>query len=972
MLKIKIQKVMYAKRVAVFLFVFTYFAQGAWAQSKIFTEATASVHEDAALQAVDGNIHTGWSLSVSDAQADQSISFVLNDPGTVKELKLSLEGLNPETLKKALQIFITYDPMNLGNPVDYTISGHNPFVLKMDPKYGAHLKLLIKGGVLRQNMTLQEVGISYMPKQSGTAEIKDKPWMNPKLPVNERIKLLLAVMTPAQKMELLREGWGIPGIPALGIPFVNKVEAIHGFSYGSGATIFPQSIAQGATWDKKLIEKMGEVIGDETVSANTAQAWSPVLDVAQDPRWGRMEETYGEDPVLVTDMGGAWIAGIESKGIMVTPKHFAGHGAPLGGRDSHDIGLSEREMREIHLPSFRSAVEKNKVDAVMVAYSTFEGVPDAKSKSLLMDILRDEWGFNGFVVSDCGAINNLTSKKHYTAIDKIEAANQALAVGVATNCGNTYSDPAVIQAAKDGKLNMDNLDFTCSTLLGTMFRNGLFERKPFTKLDWDKIYSGWDSPAHKALAKKVAEESIVLLKNEQQVLPLSKKISSIAVIGPGADDLQPGDYTAKLQPGQLISVLEGIKGSVGANTKINYAKGCSFIGDDSADIEAAVKMARQSDVAVMVLGDCSTSESKQGVKKTSGEANDYASLILRGLQEALLEAVCATGKPVVLILQSGRAYNLSYAAAHCKAIMVNWLPGEQGGPATADVLFGDYNPAGRLPVTFAKSVAQLPLYYNFKPSGRGYNYVDMDFMPLYRFGYGLSYTSFEYSELQTAIQPDGSVKVNVSVKNTGNLKGDEVVQLYVTDMYSSVDTRVMELKDFDRISLAPNETKHVSFTLTPYELSLLNATMDRVVEPGTFKISVGGMSPSFIAADEIKNSVAFKSPTHGLTTTIDYKQSFAADFELKPMGWVQDSITGKPKYSVQVKNSGNITDVGKVTMYLNGHLWGEHHFEISPGANKDVWFDLSKSDLHKGNQMDPKAGDTILFITKYKSTSVKL
>jgi beta-glucosidase len=304
--------------------------------------------------------------------------------------------------------------------------------------------------------------------------------------------------------------------------------------------------------------------------------------------------------------------------------------------------------------------------------------------------------------------------------------------------------------------------------------------------------------------------------------------------------------------------------------------------------------------------------------------------------------------------------------------LVNWLPGEEGGPATADVLFGDYNPGGRLPMTFPRSAAQLPLYYNFKPSGRGYNYVDMDFTPLYRFGFGLSYTSFEYSDLTTEIRPDGNIDLQVSVKNTGGLQGDEVVQLYLTDMYSSVDTRVMELKDFNRISLKPNESKRVSFTLTPYQLSFLNDKMDRVVEAGSFKIMVGGMSPSFVAADEIKNSVGFRSPAKGLNTTIDYKKSFAADFELKPVGWMNDSVTGKQKYAVRVENKGNITDAGKLRMFLNGKLWGEHHFEITPGGNKEVQFDLSTSDLPPNGITGAESDRTVFFATKYKSISIKL
>ncbi|ANI89978.1 beta-glucosidase [Arachidicoccus ginsenosidimutans] len=930
-----------------------------------FISATASVNSTQAFLAADNNVKTGWTLNKNDLSDNQYLQLALSKPGNIDALQFSVKGISSQALQKLLDIYVTYDPANPGEAVNYTVSNrNNNIVFSFKPKYGAHVKLTFKGGIANTSFTINEITTAYATDAvttAGNGDLKNQTWMNASLPIAQRVKDLLAAMTPADKMELLREGWGIPGIPRLGIPFVNKVEAIHGFSYGSGATIFPQSIALAATWDKNLVEKVGETIGDETASAHTAQAWSPVLDVAQDPRWGRCEETYGEDPVLVSDIGGAWIEGMESKGIMVTPKHFAAHGAPLGGRDSHSIGLSERELREIHLVPFREAVEKYHADAIMVNYSTINGEPSAKSKWLLKDVLRDEWGFKGFVVSDCGAIGNLTSRKHYVAKDVVEAANEALAAGVATNCGDTYNNPEVIAAAKDGRINMDNLNFTCATLLSTMFRKGLFEHNPSKPLNWHITYPGWRSPEHKAMARKAEDEAIVLLKNDSNVLPLKKTLSSIAVIGPGADDLQPGDYTAALQPGQLISVLSGIKNAVSAGTKVLYQKGCEFWGTDSLNIDGAVNIAKQADVAVLVLGDCSTSEAVHGIKKTSGEANDYASLILSGEQEKLLEAICETGKPVVLILQSGRPYNLSYASKHCKAILVNWLPGEEGGPATADVLFGDYNPAGRLPMTFPQSAAQLPLYYNFKPSGRGYNYVDMSFYPLYSFGYGLSYTTFEYSDLQTSIEENGIVDVSAKVRNTGMLAGDEVAQLYITEMYSSVDTRVMQLKNFTRIHLQPGETKTVSFKLTPYDLSLLNVDMDRVVEPGTFKIMVGGRSPLFVADDKIKNSVGYRSSAEGVNDTIDYQKAFAADFMISKGGFENDSITGKKQLYVNVKNAGNITDADKISMYIDGKYVDEHHFEIKPGESKKVDFNF-----------DYPNAKTVVFTTKHKNLIVNL
>lgn len=898
------------------------------------------------------------------AGGDRYLLLTLQTPGNVNRLTLAIDGLSVQQLQRSLNVFITYDPMNPGSPVTYTVKGAHPFDLVFPAKYGAHIKLLFKGGITKKPLSVREVHIGYAAGSAGTAAVlgtvttsgaAGRPWLDVKMPLEQRVESILSAMTPADKMELLREGWGIPGIPRLGIPAMNKVEAIHGFSYGSGATIFPQSIALGATWDKALVEKVAMTIGDETVSAGTLQAWSPVLDVAQDPRWGRCEETYGEDPVLVSEIGGAWIKGFQSKGLLVTPKHFAVHGAVMGGRDSHDMGLSEREIREIHLVPFRDVIEKYHCQSIMMAYSDFLGVPIAKSKELLKGILREEWGFDGFIVSDCGALGNLTSRKHYTARDEVEAANEALAAGIATNCGDTYNNPAVIAAAKNGGINMEDLNYTCRTLLATMFRNRLFEHNPSRPLDWHKIYPGWNSPEHRAMARQAARESIVLLENKDHLLPLSGG-KSIAVIGPGADDLQPGDYTPKLQAGQLISVLSGIKAAAGGGTKVLYEKGCDFFSEDSAGIQAAVTAAMHADVAVLVLGDCSTSEASQGVRRTSGENNDYASLILPGRQQRLLEAICATGKPVILVLQAGRPYDLSYAAGHCSAILVNWLPGQEGGPATADVLFGAYNPAGRLPMTFPRSAAQLPLYYNFKTSGRRYDYVDMSFHPLYPFGYGLSYTSFRYSGLSAVQRPDGRVSVRATVTNTGQVKGDEVAQLYVTDMYASVKTRVMELKDFQRLTLEPGESREVAFTLTPYQLSLLNENMDRVVEPGAFKIMVGGKSPSFKAGDRIKHSVGYPASSEGVDTMLEYTGDYKADFCLSPGAVEQQSIGGKKAVPVVVTNKGSLTDAGQLTMYVNGSRQEEaHHFELAPGASKTIWFILEAR-----GELD------IAFTTKYK------
>ena len=930
-------------------------------QEKGIVAISASVNANQSVLTLDGNLSTGWALSSDHVRDNHFLMFTLQTPSDVKGLVIDSKGITNKEFRDLVDIYVTYDPMNFGDAIDYTVRGNNRFTINFPPKYGAHVRISFKSGIVNRNISINEIDVVCNEKIKVVEEKAAQPWIDSQLPVEKRVELLLAAMTPENKMELLREGWGIPGIPHLGIPFLNKVEAIHGYSYGSGATIFPQSIAMGATWNKELVEKVAMIIGDETVSAHTLQAWSPVLDVAQDARWGRCEETYGEDPVLVSQIGGAWIKGYQSKGLLTTPKHFGMHGAPLGGRDSHDIGLSEREAREVHLVPFRHVVKNYDVQSIMMAYSDFLGVPIAKSEELLHGILREEWGFNGYIVSDCGALGNLTSRKHYTAKDFVEAANQALAAGIATNCGDTYNNKDVIEAAKRGELNMENLDNVCRSMLRVIFRNGLFENNPSKPLDWDKTYPGWNSPEHKDVAREAARQAIVLLENKNNILPLSKSINTIAVIGPGADDLQPGDYTQKLQPGQLKSVLTGIRASVGPNTKVLYEKGCEFFSQEKYDIDKVLAVTSKSDVVVMVLGDCSTSENIQGLVKTSGENHDLATLVLPGHQQKMLEDVCKTGKPVILVLQAGRPYNLSYAAESCEAILVNWLPGQEGGLATADVLFGDYNPAGRLPMTFPRHVGQLPNYYNFKTSGRRYEYSDMEYYPLYPFGYGLSYTQFNYSDLKTELQSDGNVLVKVEVSNTGELRGDEVVQLYITDMYASVKTRVMELKDFERITLEPRETKEVIFKLSPYDLSLLNDKMDRVVEPGEFKIFVGGKSPSYKAADRIKDSVGFRHTSEGLNGIIEYPFSYSADFDIEYTGMEENLVNHKKYVFVTVKNNGNITDTGKIYLFLNDNRSEEmHHFELNPGQERKISFEIEKdSDIQN-----------MTFVSKYKKLTI--
>lgn len=897
---------------------------------------------DAAARAlVDGNLKTGWVLS---PDATESAMLTLAESGTVKSLTIAADGLSADRLAKLLKVYITYDPMNPGEAVEYKVSkAKDGYKLALKPKYGAHVRLDLAPSGKKASLT--EIALGMQPVAEVAAGEIDRRYLDTTLPIESRIEILLAQMTPQEKMELIREGWGIPGIKRLGIPDIKKVEAIHGYSYGTGATMFPQCIAMAATFNEPLVRKVAGAIGDETKAAGSIQAWSPVLDVARDPRWGRCEESFGEDPYMVSMIGGAWVDGFQSRGLMTTSKHFGAHGAPLGGRDSHDVGFSEREMREVHLVPFRHVFRNYKPESVMMAYSDFMGVPVAASEELLKGYLRDEWGFDGFIVSDCGALGNLTSRKHYTAKDFIEAANLSLRAGIATNCGNTYNNPDVIKAAVDGKLDMEALDDVCRDMLRVMFRQGLFENNPCRPLNWDAPYPEWNTPEHKALARRTAQESIVLLKNADNLLPLGNNIKSIAVLGPGADNPQLGDYSGKTVEGQVHSILEGIREAAPKGCKVNYEKGVDFTASDYNNIAEAVKMAQRSDVAVIVVGDCSGSHSAPGTKHTSGENNDYATLELPGEQQALVDAVCATGTPVLLVLQSGRPFALTKADAECQAILAAWLPGQEGGFAVADVIFGKYNPAGRLPMTFPRHVGQLPLTYDFKTSGRRYEYSDMEFYPLYRFGYGLSYTIFKYSDIKSEIDDKGNVIVSATVTNTGDRAGDEVAQLYVTDMYSSVKTPVMMLRGFERVSLEPGQSKTVGFVLSPFDLSLLDKDLSRVVEPGEFKLSIGGKSPDFVAKDKIKDSVSFKDG-EGVQTTIDYPMAFASDFNMTVDRIETDLATGKRKAVMTVTNNGNIVDVDKVRLYVDGRATGKiRHYELEPGRSRTIEFALPDNEI---------------------------
>lgn len=635
----------------------------------------------------------------------------------------------------------------------------------------------------------------------------------------------------------------------LKIPAIVHEECLSGFMANT-ATTFPQAIGLASTWDPELIYKITSVIRKQMRCVGAHQGLSPVLDVARDPRWGRIEETLGEDPYLVATMGERYIRGLQGddikKGIVATAKHFAGHSFSEGGRNLAPVHVSPREFREVFLFPFEVAVKSAKVLSIMNAYHEIDGIPCASSKELLTKILREEWGFGGIVVSDYGAIDMLHSF-HRVTDSKEGAARLAIEAGIDIELPNLncYYEP-LISAVKKGSVSEATIDEAVRRVLRLKFQLGLFE-KPCVDLSEVPEFLD-DKDKYRSLALEAARESIVLLKNDGNLLPLSKSIESIAVIGPNAASTRNllGDYsfTAHLSLTKdavpIISILEGIKRKVSKGTKVYYAKGCEVTGNSKDGFEEAIELAKKSKVAIVVIGE------RSGFSKedTSGEGRDRSELSLPGVQEELVKAVYETGTPTVVILVNGRPLAIPWIVERVPSILEAWLPGEEGGNAVADVLFGDYNPGGRLPISFPKSVGQIPVYYNRKATSFG-NYVSSDSKPLFPFGHGLSYTKFEYSNLEITpkeVEPVGEIHISFGVKNKGKMKGDEVIQLYLSDIVASLTRPVKELKGFKRITLDPEEKKKVTFILYTDQLAFYDEHLNLVVEPGTYEVMIGSSS----------------------------------------------------------------------------------------------------------------------------------
>ena len=760
----------------------------------------------------------------------------------------------------------------------------------------------------------------------------------------------------------------------LGIPIIPFEEALHGF-VRDGSIVFPQAIALAATWDSALVRHVAEAVARETRSRGVRQVLSPVVNIADDARWGRVEETYGEDPFLTSVMGRAFVGAFERAGVIATPKHFVAN-VGAGGRDSYPIDVSNRLLEELYFPPFRSAIQQAGARSIMTAYNSVDGLPATQNRPLLTQKLKRDWGFTGFVISDAAATGGATVL-HHTEASTATAAKHAFDAGLDVVFQSSYEQHRpYLRTIQDHLVADSVIDSAVARVLRAKFELGLFEH---ALVDPDSA-AYWNGHAtHRSLAREAARASIVLLKNERETLPLKRGIKSVAVLGVDASEARLGGYSG---PGiKKTSILEGLRAAVGRSATIRYAPGpgrltpeyglvsaqylssvdagrssaglrgayydntkldgtprvvrtdpkidfgwtlnspapgipfdwysarwtgtvtappsgvrrlgiegndgyrlwldgrlvldnwtkrsfgsrlvdlrltpgskhaikleyfestgnarLKFVWDAGvrrdwrAQIDSAAAIARRSEAAIVVAG------------IEEGEFRDRASLRLPGHQEELIRTVAATGKPVVVVLVGGSAITMSSWLDRVSAVLHVWYPGEEGGNAIADVITGEYNPAGRLPITFPMAEGQLPLVYNHKPTGRGDDYLDLTGHPLFPFGFGLSYTSFEYSNLTIApgtIDPGGSSVVTCSVKNTGSRAGDEVVQLYVRDVLASTARPIMALKGFTRVHLAPGETKQVSFTLTREHLSMLDAEMREVVEPGTFRVLIGASS----------------------------------------------------------------------------------------------------------------------------------
>lgn len=647
----------------------------------------------------------------------------------------------------------------------------------------------------------------------------------------------------------------------LGIPLFLAEEAPHGHM-AIGTTVFPTGFGMAATWSPELIERAGEVIAKEIRLQGGHISYGPVIDLAREPRWSRVEETFGEDPVLAGSLGAAMVSGLGGGDLskpystLATLKHFIGYGTTEGGQNGGPTIAGARDLKENFLPPFRQAINAGAL-SVMTSYNSLDGVPSTGSRALLTDLLRNEWGFRGFVVSDLYSIDGMWHT-HHIVNDANEAGIMALKAGVDADLGaNAFKDLA--EDVRQGLVDETNIDRAVERVLRMKFEMGLFDN-PYVD---PKAARAVRSEENKQVALDVARAAVTLLKNETpsgavggaHILPLSKDLR-VLVCGPNADNRYNmlGDYTAPQEDSNVKTVLDGIRQKLPAS-QVDYVKGCAVRDMDNSNIPEAVEAARKADVVVCVVGGSSARDFKTSYKATGaaeinaqsvsdmdcGEGYDRATLQPLGRQMELLSELKKTGKPLVVVYIEGRPMDKTWAAENADALLTAYYPGQEGGAAIADVLFGDYNPAGRLPVTVPRSVGQLPVYYN-KKAPAAHDYMDLSAKPLYAFGYGLSYTTFEYDNVSLEETGDTQFEITFDVTNTGQRDGEEVVQLYLHDEVASVVQPLKQLKKFQRVFIPKGETRQVKFTLDAEDLSIINAEMESVVEPGDFSVMIGSSS----------------------------------------------------------------------------------------------------------------------------------
>lgn len=618
----------------------------------------------------------------------------------------------------------------------------------------------------------------------------------------------------------------------LGIPVIIDAEALHGCR-ALGATSYPQSIALSCTWDLNLMAEVADAIGQETYSRGINQVLSPTLDLARDPRHGRMEECYGEDPFLASRMGVEFIKGVQKNGVICSPKHFLANFVAEGGRDSGNIGLSERELRELHIPPYQAAVMEANVKSMMAAYNTIDGVPCSANSWLLTDVLRNEWGFTGFVVSDWSGVLHASSTLKI-APSLAESAVLCVKAGLDVDLPRMKGFAQLIRMAKEGKIKEEEIDVNVRRILRVKFELGLFEH-PY--IDEKRGIELCDAPQFRELARKAACESIVLLKNENNVLPLTSA-RKIAVIGPNANSLQLGGYSPSGVKG--ATPLEGLKNIIGQQKEFLYAKGCELTGNDKSDFAQAIKTAKEAELCILVMG------GRNGT--TGGETRDRADLDLMGVQEELIMAIAQTGKPIVVVLVDGRPVTMSRWMDKADAIVMMFFAGEEGGNALAEILSGKVNPTGKLSISFPKQTGDIPMCLYHRPYGREGRVVEYHsipqsrYYPQFPFGFGLSYTTYQYQNIKLSkskYDKNETIEVSVDVTNAGKVDGDEIVQLYLTDLYCRITQSEKKLKAFERVHIPAGETRTISFSLPSSSLTFLNEKLEPELEPGEFEILIG-------------------------------------------------------------------------------------------------------------------------------------